>query len=331
MTITDALKHQFYSEMAKLLEAGFGIREAAAVMMETGLPAAQAALVRELHQGLEQGKSITDSLASNQETVSNLERNILGAGERGGRLPSAMRHLADYFGMLASARREAWKGLIHPVIVLHLGVFIGTVPTAMLEGTKSGNAIAIGFFLTLLAAYAITFVLFLGIRAMLRAARTHARIDRFLGRIPLIGKARSNLAMAGFCKVHHICLLAAIPMRQTVRMAADASHSGMIIAAGNHLEQTVEQGQLLGPAMLSEPSFPKTFARSYATGEAAGTLDKDLEHWGRLFLTNAEVGARSLSTVLPKALYFIIMIYVGWKIYGFYTGYYDGLLKQLEG
>jgi type IV pilus assembly protein PilC len=330
MTNTDARKHQFYSEMAKLLDAGFGIREAAAVMLETGLPAAQAAVLRELHRRLDQGKSITEALAANPEAVSDLERNIIEAGERGGRMPVAMRHLADYFGMLASARRETWKGLIHPVIVLHLGVFIGTVPTVMLEGTKSGTAIAIGFFLTLLAAYAIAFFLFLGIRAMLRAARSNAGIDRLLGRVPLVGKARSNLAMAGYCKVHHICLLAAIPMRQTVRMAADASLSGMIIAAGNHLEETVAQGQPLGPAMLSEPSFPKAFARSYATGEAAGTLDKDLEHWGKLFLTDAEAGARLLSTLLPKALYFLIMIYVGWKIYGFYTGYYDGQLKELE-
>lgn len=331
MKTTDARKHQFYSEMAKLLEAGFGIREAAAVMMETGLPAEQAALLRELHQGLEHGKSITESLAANRETVSDLERNIIGAGERGGRMPSAMRHLADYFGMLASARRDALKGLVHPLIVLHLGVFIGTVPTAMLGGTKSGSEIAAGFVLTLLAAYAVAFMLFLGIRALLRAARTHTGIDGLLGRIPLIGKARRNLAMAGFCKVHHICLLAAIPMRQTIRMAADASQSGMLIAAGNHLEQTVAQGQPLGPVMVSQSSFPKAFARSYATGEAAGTLDKDLDHWGNLFLKDARSGAESISTVFPKVLYFLILIYVGWKIYGFYTGYYGGLLKELEG
>lgn len=324
-----ASKHLFYSELAKLLEAGFGIREAAGVMSATGLPAAQAQVLAEMHQGLMDGKSIADSLGGNPRTVSDLERGIITAGERGGRLATAMRHLADYFGMLASARRETLKGLIHPVIVLHLGVFIGTVPTAMLGGGKSTTPAAIGFFTTLLAVYAAVFLLALAGRALLRAARHNAGADRMLGRVPLLGKVRSNLAMAGFCKVYHTCLLAGIPLRDTIGMAADASQSGMIREAANHLQKQLSEGNPLGPAMTGEPAFPKTFARSYATGEAAGTLDTDLANWSRLFQNDAEAGLKSLSATLPKILYFLMLIYVGWKIVGFYASYSE-LIEGLE-
>lgn len=323
-------KHLFYSELAKLLEAGFGIREAANVMEGTGLPAAQANLLHDLHVGLNAGKSIADSLGGNQETVSDLERSIIIAGERGGRMAPAMLHLADYFGMLASARREALKSLVHPILVLHLGVFIGTVPTAMVAGGKSLTQTAGSFFGTLLGAYALALLIFIGIRALLHAARENPGIDRAIRRIPLLGKARNDMAMAGFCKVYHTCLLAGIPMTQTIRMAADASQSGMLREASGRLQDTLSEGSPLGPRMVTEAAFPKAFARSYSTGEAAGTLDKDLANWSNVFQHDAEKGAQTLASVVPRILYFLILGYVAWRIVGFYDSYYGGLLKELE-
>lgn len=323
-------KHLFYAEMAKLLEAGFGIREAADVLYENGLPKAQLALLEELHRGLKNGKSIADSLGGNRAIVSDLERSIMVAGERGGRLASAMQHLADYFGMLASARSEALKSLVHPILVLHLGIFIGTVPTAMVAGGKTMAQTAGSFFTTLLIAYVLAFLLFIGIRAVLHAARTSAALDRSMRRIPLLGKTRNQMAMAGFCKVYHTCLLAGLPMRETMERAADASQSGMIREAARRLQKTLAEGGPLGPGMIAEPAFPKAFARSYSTGEAAGTLDRDLANWSNIFQTGTENGIKILAAVFPRILYFMVLAYVAWRIVGFYDSYYGTLLKELE-
>jgi type II secretory pathway component PulF len=323
-------KSLFYSEMTKLLEAGFGIREAAGVMSEIGLSRAQARWVKELNHGLDQGKSIAEALGGNRESVSDIERSIIGAGERGGRLAPAMRHLADYFAMLAAARRETLKSLVHPVIVLHLGIFIGTVPTAMIDGRKTHAEIVGGFLATLLVAYAIAFIAGMGIQAVLRAARRNARIDALIRRIPRVGKVRTHLAMAGFCKVYHTCLLAGIPMRETVRMAADASQSGAIRAAAMRLEKSVAEGNAIGPRMVAEAAFPKAFARIYSTGEAAGTLDKDLANWSRVFQEESESGVMTLAAALPRLLYFLFLGFTAWKIVGFFNSYYGGLLESLN-
>lgn len=323
-------KHRFYAELGKLLDAGFGIRQAADVMTGSGLPAAEAALLTEMQAGLAQGKSIADSLGSDRVKFSDMERGILAAGERGGRLATSMHHLAGYFGMLASTRREALRSLIHPVIVLHLGALIGSVPVTMLGSGNGVSQMISGFVTTLLVIYAVAFIAFIAIRALFRKARHDAATDRAIRRIPLLGKTRENIAMAGFCKVYHTCLLAGIPMRETVRMATDASHSGTIREAGQRLERVLDTGGPLGPAMASDASFPASFSRSYTTGEAAGTLDTDLANWSNHFRNEAESGARTLATVVPKLLYFIMLGYVAWKIAGFYGGYYDGLFKEME-
>jgi len=329
MTSKASHKHLFYLEMAKLLEAGFGIREAAAVLLDTRLPPVQAALLKDLNHGLEAGQSITGAFSRDTATVSELERSIIGAGERGGNLAPAFQHLSDYFGMLAAARGEMIRSMIYPLVVLHMGIFIGIVPTAMMRGESFPNILG-QLAVALVVFYAVALVVVILIRAVLRAAPDHAGIDRFLHRIPLLGKVRQKMAMARFCKVYHSCLLAGISMSETAQVASSASQSGMIRAAGKRLVKTALAGSSLGPAFVADGAFPNAFSRSYSTGEEAGTLDKDLARWAKLFQTEAEAGARSLSIIIPKLLYFFILGFVAWKIIGFFNGYYGGMLEELE-
>lgn len=326
MTANAAHKHLFYSEMAKLLEAGFDIRKAAAVLLDTQLPPQQVALLAALNQGLEAGESIVEAFGT---ALTDIERTIICAGERSGKLATAFQHLADYFGMLATARREGVKGMIYPVIVLHLGVLIGIVPTALMKGDMSAAEILGNLLLTLFVTYLAVFLIGIGIQGWLKKAPKNADIDRLLNRIPWIGKARRNLAMARFCKVYHSCVLAGISMNETAQLAAEASQSGVIREAGLKLVEVAKAGNALGPQFMADDAFPKAFARSYSTGEEAGTLDKDLARWSKLYQDDAESSAKMVSVMVPKLLYFIILAFAGWKILGFYGDYY-GVLEQIS-
>ena len=328
MTSNATHKHLFYSEMAKLLEAGFDIRKAAAVLLDTRLPASQAILLKDLNQGLDAGQSITAAFGKDPKAITELERNIIGAGERGGKLAPAFQHLADYFGMLASARHEAIKAMVYPVVVLHLGIIIGTVPGALMKGQANVAQILGGLVVTLIVVYAAAIVVFMAVRAVLKMAPENPGIDRLINRIPWVGKARRNMALARFCKVYHSCVLAGISMAETAQMAADASRSGLIREAGVQLVKTAKAGNPLGPRFLADEAFPKAFARSYSTGEEAGTLDKDLARWSKLFQDDAESSAKTLAVMVPKVLYFFIMGYVAWKIVGFYSSYFS-ILEQI--
>jgi len=322
-------KHLFYMEMAKLLEAGFGIREAAKVLLDTKLPSVQANLLRDLNRGLKAGNTIAESFAQDREAVSELERSILSAGERSGRLAPAFQHLSDYFGMLASVRREMVMAMIYPLIVLHLGIFIAIFPTAMMNGEEL-SAIIFKFGVTLIGFYIVVAVVTVLLSALFRAGSSNSWIDHFLYRVPFLGKTRQNMAMARFCKVYHSCLLAGIPMSETVAVSASASHSAMLRKASKKLSKAVNAGDALGPQFIAQGAFPKTFARSYLTGEEAGTLDKDLARWSSLYQTEAEASAKLLAAVVPKVLYFFILGFVAWKIISFFTGYFGGMLEMME-
>ncbi len=330
MTPNAANKHLFYAEMAKLLDAGFDIRKAAAVLMDSKLPAQQEALLKDLNAGLESGQTIAAALSKDAKTFTNLERSIIGAGERGGKLAPAFQHLADYFAMLAAARSEMIRGMIYPLVILHLGVVIASVPTALMLGDQSSTGILGDLFLNLLLLYAAVLITGLAIRSALRIAEENPRVDALINRIPWLGSTRRNLAMARFTNVYHSCLLASIPMTEAAALASEASQSGLVRDAGKRLVQVAETGNLLGPRFVAESAFPKSFARSYLTGEEAGTLDKDLARWSKLFQDDAKSAAKTLSVMGPKVLYFFIMMFVAWKIVSFFTGYYSGMEAMME-
>jgi type IV pilus assembly protein PilC len=283
-----------------------------------------------LNRGLDAGESITVAFGNDRKAISPLERSIIGAGERGGKLAPAFQHLADYFGMLTSARREVIKGLIYPIIILHLGIVIGILPQALMQGEMSASQILGSLVATLLVAYALAFLAVIALRAVLGMAPENAGIDRLINRIPWVGKARRNLAMARFCKVYHSWLLAGIPIIETAGIAAEASRSGLVRDAGTRLVEVAKAGQPLGPRFLAEPAFPRNFARSYATGEEAGTLDTDLARWSKLFQDDAESSVKSAAVMVPKVMYFFILLFVAWKIVGVYSGYYENIFQQLE-
>lgn len=326
MAFTAAQKHLFYTEIAKLLEAGFGIREAGKAMLDTRLPAGQAELLRRMDADLEAGKSITESFGVG--VITPLERSIIGAGERGGRMAPAFQHLADYFGMLASARREALGAMAYPAFLLHLGLFVGILAPGLMGGEKSFPEIVRDFVILLIALYAVGFVVWLGLRSILGKASESTALDGLLRRIPVLGGARRAMAMARFTKVYHTCLLAGLSMQETVETACDASHSATIRHAGKQLAAVLKGGGPLGPTMMSCGAFPSAFARSYATAEESGSLDKDLARWSAVYQEDAARGAKTTSAVISKGVYFAVLLYVAWTIISIYSGYF-GILKEL--
>jgi len=319
-------KHLLYTEVAKLIEAGFGINDAAETLLEAGQENEVQEVLTELKASLKAGRSITEAFAEGPMELLEMEVSIIGAGERGGRLSVAFQQLADYFDLLASSRREMARAFIYPAILFHVAILLSVIPFNLMEGIgKDGAEIMRDFLVRLVVAYLIGFLLVLGIRHLLKLAPQNAAIDRFFGFIPLLGKARKNLALARFVSVYHGGIVSGLSMNETVKMATISAHSGRITEAGKALSETVKAGNSLGPVFQSQKVFPPAFSRSYVTAEKSGSLDTDLKRWGKVFASETKSSAALVTLFLPKAFYLLVAGFIGWKIISVYMGYYEGL------
>jgi type II secretory pathway component PulF len=325
-----AQKSHFYTEIAKLLEAGFGIREAARVMLDTRPPGVQAELLREMDRSLEQGGTIAEAFGRGSAAVGSLERGIIAAGERGGRLGPAFAHLADYFGMLGRARRDALAAMAYPAALLHAGIFVSVLVPELSGGDARIGGILLKFAAALVVLYLVWIVAAVGVRALLAAAARRADVDTLLSRVPVIGKARTALAMARFAKVYHTCLLAGLSMRETVDTAAAAAQSGAIRGAAEKLRAALDRGDALGPVFLQEDAFPAAFSRSYATAEESGGLDKDLARWADYYQEEAGRRVKTAAGVISKAVYFAVILYIAWTVISAHAARYGEMMEMLD-
>ncbi|TAE78121.1 MAG: hypothetical protein EAZ65_03070 [Verrucomicrobia bacterium] len=326
MKFSHARKHLFYTELAKLITAGFGIRDAVRVMLDARPQGAEATLLDALDRSLASGTSITGAFAANGSAISELEQRLIGAGERAGRLGPAFEQLADYFGMLAGARRDALAGMAYPLFLLHLGLFTAVLVPGLMSQAGLTSILA-DFFILIVLLYAGLGGIGMGLRALMATARHQAGRDRLLNALPLVGRTRRALAMARFTKVYHGCLLAGLPMAETVETAAQASASGALAEAGRQLLLALGRGAALGPVFLSCDAFPPAFARSYSTAEECGGLDTDLARWSAWYQEEAATAMKLTGSLLAKGFYFIVLIFVAWTVLRAYGGYLAELDK----
>ena len=163
-------KQTLYTEVAKLIEAGFGINDAAEALLEAGQDSEVEKVLEALKSSLKEGRTITESFAEGPMELLEMEDSIISAGEKGGRLAVSFQQLAEYFELLADSRKEIRRGFIYPTILFHLAVLLSVIPFSLLDGGmgKEGSEIIRDFIVKIAICYGIAFLIFLGIRALLK-------------------------------------------------------------------------------------------------------------------------------------------------------------------
>jgi type II secretory pathway component PulF len=284
-----------------------------------------------LKRGLAEHLTVSESVKQHTESVP-LEVSLLAAGERGGRIENSCAHLARYYELRQKSRDKAIGALVYPIILLHLGMVLPEVPNFFLQD----NAVSVVS--TIVWHIGIAWLLIGGTALvglwLLKRAATSTAADGLLRSIPLVGGARRHWALARFCQVFQTGLLASFRMSETLELAGEASQSAMIRDAALRAAHSLEAGERLAPALKQTGVFPKTFMQSVATSEETGTLDREMERWA---VAEAELAARAqnrLAEWMPRMLYFLIMMYVAYRIismvYDIYGRTYGEALKMLD-
>jgi len=309
-------KALLYRELAKLESAGFPLTEALDAVIDTHPPEASALLLYGVKKGLAESKTIGDSFAdvsSDSPTgikLTELEKTLIAAAERGGALGDGFDHLANYFNMRAETRKQMRRKMIYPLVLFHFAIIIPAIPLIVLSQNAKGVLLTSGAIL--FGVYAVlAFIYFFG-RRLAAKAETQPGADRLLSRVPLLGRVRQNLALARFSTVYRMHLLAGERVEEGLLSAAKSSQSGMVFnSIRSRVIPCVEDGRPAGPALIEdEKVFTGSFARGFTTAEQAGKLDTDLARWADRFHEQARTSMDKLGSYAPKVFYVFIVVIV---------------------
>lgn len=331
MTMSVKDKARTYRELGKLLAASFPMDKSITMLLGQHTRGARHTFLRGIDAGFAQRLSLSEAMNQNNRGVASaMELSLIESGERSGRLAAACEHLAHYFETWDKGIREARAAMIYPLILLHVGVLLPEVSRYTLLSNLPGHEAAAGSVVTAVLLRLGIFWVGLAVlwflwRALSQSATRSESADRILNMVPLIASVRRHWALARFCQVFHSALLAGMRISECLRMAGDASQSGILLNGAARASAEVEQDASLAEGLSRSRRFPTLFVNAIATSEASGGLDRELARWAQAETDLASEAQRSAAEWYPKVLYFLIVGYIATRIIGFASDYFGAI------
>lgn len=322
-------KATLYRELAKLTDASVQLDRSLGILLGQRRSPLQRAYLEGLKRGLAEGMGLADAIKQHHAGLaSGLELALIEAGERSGKLGMSFNHLARYFAAMEGAQQKSRQAMIYPLILAHLAVLLPELPSLIVpqEGDHPGSRMLMGL--------AVLWLLIFGGLASWRWLSDRAiaspAVDSMLNRLPLMGRARRHWALARFCQVSHSCLLAALNMAVTVRLAGQASQSGLMQRGAEQAAESILQGEPLGESLAEANAFEVEFVHAIATAEEVGKIDEEMARWSTSETLAAHEAVDHAAQWLPKVGYAFVVVFVAYRIISTMQGIYSGMLKQYE-
>ncbi len=310
---------EFYHQLGQLTAAG--------IPLPTGLehirrsPPARSYVqpTTTLLECLSQGSTFTEALRAVGNWLPEFDIALLQAGEQSGRLDSSFRLLGDYYTERARLARQVISDLAYPAFLLHFAVFI--LPFA--QWFQSGNTLRYlaQTFGVLIPIYGV--LLAIVFAAQSRHGETwRAWFESICRPVPVLGKARRELALARLASALEALLSAGVTIIQAWEMAASASGSPTLRRTVLAWRPLVEAGQTPAEVVNASREFPTLFANHYATGELSGKLDEALRGLHQYFQEEGSRKLHSLARWTPKVIYLGIMLMIAYRVVSWWAGYF---------
>lgn len=246
-----------------------------------------------VHGHVVEGQALSEAMAREKASFPPLYRAMVAAGEGSGTLASILERLAALLERQAQVRGKVMSALAYPIVLSIVAAFvvfalmIFVVPKVVEQFQDVGQelpfltraVIAVSGFLAswwwaLLLGLGLA--LFLWTRA-LREENLRMGFDRFLLRLPIVGKLQRDLHAARLARTLSTMVASRLPLLEGLRLTTQTVHNRVLRKASEDIAESVRTGGSLSGALRRAGVFPPLLVYLAASGEASGKLDLMLE------------------------------------------------------
>lgn len=301
------MKARFFHELAQLLRSGIGLPQALDLLSRGRGAAHLAATIR---RALTNDEDVPKAFADAGFSAGDCA--VIEAGATSGHLDTIFGSLSAHYERLAKARSAVITKSLYPVFVLHLAVFLLTIPLAVIGSTKAGYVITV--LATLAAFYAAAAVLVFLWLAICRAFGSQPSIARVILALPGLGAWLETWTGSRFASVFSLYVTSGGSLLRGLELAGTSSGSALIKEAALSTIAGVRAGKPLFDAFTGHPGVPHEIERAVQVGDHSGRLDEECCRAAELLETKAVSQLDALAEWMPRILYVGIALYVGWRI-----------------
>ncbi len=316
---------ELYHQLGIMLSAGLTVHKALEHLKHNPAERALGQKASDWLDRLGEGCTVTEGARRLGNWMPTFDLALVEAGEQSGRLDACFKLLALYYRERAALVKQTISDLLYPLFILHFGVAL----FPFIKLVQTGNFLQ--YVLTVMAILAPLYALagFIIFAFQGRHGEDwRAKVERALHRIPVLGVARRDLALARLAAALEALLNAGVPIIGAWELAATASGSPALRRTVQTWRAPLTEGSSTPSELVSAcRHFPTVFANLYHTGEISGQLDETL---GRLHVLYQGEGVRRMHLVAlwaPRMVYFAILLLGAWWIV---TSFYNADIKPLN-
>ncbi|MCS6952907.1 MAG: type II secretion system F family protein [Bryobacterales bacterium] len=317
----------FTQELSSLLSAGVPLDRALSITAELSDHAQFRWVVQDVLRLLKSGKSLSDSLAAHPSYFSDLYVNMVRAGEASGALAQIFERLAEFEQSRQELRSYLISSMMYPALLTLVGLgsivvlvtFVVPRFAAIFEESQmrvplpaqiliaaSDSLRAYGWLALAVAAAAV-----LATYSYVRTAPGRLWWDSFKLRLPLLGPALRRAETARFARAMATLVANAVPLVQSLGIAASVLHNRRIAGSLDRVAQGVKRGEGIAGPLARTGQFPPLAAHLLTVGEETGRLDQVFARMADIYEGETRAAVKRFTALFEPLIILVMGVLVG--------------------
>ncbi len=329
----------FTRELATLISSGLPLDRALSVLAGLTEKEELKQATTQILRTVQQGKSLSESLAEYPKIFPTLYVNMVKAGEVGGFLDTVLQRLAEYLERSQETQDEIKSALAYPVILTLVGglsivfMFIFVLPKFAGLFKEAGPALptitrvvlAIGdglhaywWVLVLLAVGS-----WLGVRHYIGTPPGRLAWDQWQLRMIVLGNLIRKREVGRFARTLGTLLKSGVPLLQALEIVEAVVGNQVISRALKDVRSGVREGQGIGGPLTRSGVFPTLALQMVNVGEETGHLDDMLMRVAEYYDKETSTQLKTLVSLVEPALIVIMGLAVGFVVIAMLLGIFS--------
>ena len=282
----------FLHQLAIMLRSGLKLLDAIKSLQMQAERRSMARMLQQIYQSVAEGGSLSQALSA-QKSIPSIVVELTNIGEQTGRLDGVLLRARDFLAQRRATISQVQMAIIYPAgvaiaaislavylivaVIPHLQVFLGSMGKQLPAMTQS--LLDLSNWLKLhginLAAGIVSSLL--GLYLLYRSPGGRDWLDRWILRLPLVGKVLRLAGTTGLATALSVMLGSGIRMVDAIRIAARIQHNRFLATILRDTDRTITSGYPIAPPLAKDHGFSPILSSMVEVAERSGDMDKTLE------------------------------------------------------
>lgn len=321
---------RFMKQLSDLLGAGVPLIKSLTTLSQQQSNPKWKEVIQQIKNAVVAGSSLADALAEQPRIFSELQINLVQAGEVSGSIESVLSRIAEFSEKEQNLMSRVKTALAYPVLLFIVGtssvIFLLTffIPKFAVLFSDLGQSLPLPTLILMtisgwLRSYWIILAILIvgGIVITRRWVKTKSgkyKFDQLKLHIPVIEDIVVKIAVSRFCRTLGTLVRNGIPLLSALKSVKGAAGNEVIAEEIGNVAGSIREGQSLAEPLRLSKVFPPAVVEMIAVGEEAGNLEDVLFKISDTYDTEVDNAVRIFVALLEPMMIICMALIVGFIV-----------------